>query len=118
MNNSDTENKITVLIAPVINSMGIALDNLEFLKTGKKGVLRVYIDKEGGVTIGDCEKVSREVEAVLDVENPIQIPYVLEVSSPGLDRPLKIPGDFRKYCGKKVRVVTLELWTNRLFSQG
>ncbi len=118
MDSRDIENKITAIIGPVINSIGIALDSLEFFRTGKKGLLRVYIDKEGGVTIGDCEKVSREVEAVLDVEDPIKVPYVLEVSSPGLDRPLKIPGDFKKYCGKKVRVVTLEPVDKQTFFTG
>ena len=71
-----------------------------------KALLRVFIDKESGITIGECEQVSREIEAVLDVEDPIPYSYVLEVSSPGLDRPLKNKKDFKRYSGNIVRVVT------------
>jgi ribosome maturation factor RimP len=81
-------------------------------------LLRVYIDKEGGVTIDDCEIVSREVEAVLDVEDPIPYSYVLEVSSPGLDRPLKSPKDFRRFSGEKVRVVTRDPIERQTFFVG
>jgi ribosome maturation factor RimP len=99
---------ITDLITPVVNAAGVELDEIELLKMKGKILLRVYIDKEGGVSIDDCELVSREVEAVLDVEDPIPYSYVLEVSSPGLDRPLKKPKDFKRFSGKKVRLVTRE----------
>jgi len=88
--------------------LGIAVDHVEFSKMGGKGLLRVFIDKEGGVTLDDCGQVSREIEAVLDVEDPIPYSYVLEVSSPGLDRPLKQLNDFKKNMGKTARVVTFE----------
>lgn len=68
--------------------------------------MRVFIEKEEGVTIDDCERVSREIEAVLDVEDPIPYAYVLEVSSPGLDRPIRDRKEFKKYTGKMVRVIT------------
>jgi len=97
---------ITDLIAPVVNAAGVELDDIELLKMKGKILLRVYIDKEGGITVGDCELVSREVEAMLDVEDPIPYSYVLEVSSPGLDRPLKKPKDFKRFSGKKIRLVT------------
>jgi len=99
---------LTGLISPVVNAVGVELDDIEVAKMKGKILLRVYIDREGGVTIDDCELASREIEAVLDVEDPIPYSYVLEVSSPGLDRPLKKPKDFKRFSGKKVRLVTRE----------
>ncbi|KPJ98125.1 MAG: hypothetical protein AMK71_11920 [Nitrospira bacterium SG8_35_4] len=99
---------LTGLIAPVVKAVGVELDDIEVAKMKGKILLRVYIDREGGVTIDDCEAASREIEAVLDVEDPIPYSYVLEVSSPGLDRPLKKPKDFKRFSGKKVRLVTRE----------
>jgi ribosome maturation factor RimP len=100
--------RIREIIEPLINSLGITVDHVEFSRMGGKGLLRVFIDREGGVTLDDCEQVSREIEAALDVEDPIPYSYVLEVSSPGLDRPLKQLEDFRKYTGKTARVITFE----------
>lgn len=81
-------------------------------------MLKVVIDKEGGVTLGDCETFSRRLEALLDVEDPIQGPYNLEVSSPGLDRPLRSLGDFEKHVGKLIRVTTREKIDNQTFFIG
>ncbi len=100
--------KVRDIIEPVINSLDIALDRIALGKTHGGYILRVYIDKTEGVNIKDCEKVSREIEAILDVEDPIPGAYVLEVSSPGLDRPLKGADDFKKFSGKTARVVTKE----------
>ncbi|UCH44632.1 MAG: ribosome maturation factor RimP [Nitrospiraceae bacterium] len=108
MSLSDLIVKVTDLIEPVIESLGIELDELEFKRMKGKALLRVFIDRKGGVTIDDCERVSREIEAVLDVEDPIPYSYVLEVSSPGLDRPLRKPEDFRKYSGSRARVITID----------
>ncbi|MEJ2698029.1 MAG: ribosome maturation factor RimP, partial [Candidatus Sulfobium sp.] len=80
--------------------------------------VRVYIDKEEGVTLDDCERVSRALSAVLDVEDPIHSPYVLEVSSPGLDRPLRRLEDFEENVGKLARVVTGESIDGRTFFVG
>jgi ribosome maturation factor RimP len=110
--------KVRGIIGPVINALDLELDNIELSKMRGKALLRVFIDKEGGVTIDDCERVSREVEAILDVEDPIPCSYVLEVSSPGLDRPLKGAGDFKRFEGKNVRVVTLEPIDNQSFFIG
>jgi ribosome maturation factor RimP len=104
----ELRDKIKEIIEPVINSLGLKLDDLEVGKTRGKGLLRVFIDKEGGVTIDDCERVSRELDVVLDVEDPIPYSYVLEVSSPGLDRPLRKPSDYGQYKGSLVRVITSE----------
>ena len=100
--------KVRGIIEPVISAIGIQLDDIELSKMRGKALLRVFIDREGGVTIDDCEHVSREVEAILDVEDPIPCSYVLEVSSPGLDRPLKGPKDFKRFTGRDVRVVTVQ----------
>lgn len=118
MKREELKEKISDLIVPVISSLDVELDNLEINKMGRKMLMRVFIEKKGGVTIDDCERVSREIEAVLDVEDPIPGPYVLEVSSPGLDRPLKNPGDFMRYSGRKVRVVTREPVGNQTFFIG
>lgn len=104
----DLRDRIKVLIEPLVTSLGVAFEDIELNRMRGKILLRVYIDKEGGVTIDDCEQVSREIEALLDVEDPIPGSYVLEVSSPGLDRPLKKPEDFMRYKGKTIRVVTTE----------
>ncbi|MDH4028963.1 MAG: ribosome maturation factor RimP [Nitrospirota bacterium] len=108
MKADELKNRIREIIEPVINSLGIELYDFELNKMKAKALLRVFIEKDGGVTIDDCEHVSREIEAVLDVEDPIPYSYVLEVSSPGLDRPLKQPKDFIRYTGSTIRVVTLE----------
>jgi ribosome maturation factor RimP len=101
-------NKVREFIEPVINALGVELDDIELSIMRRRAFLRVFIEKEGGVTIDDCEHVSREIEAALDVEDPIPYSYILEVSSPGLDRPLKAPRDFKRFSGKNVRVVTQE----------
>jgi ribosome maturation factor RimP len=100
--------RVMKIIEPVIDSLGIELDDVELGKMRGKALLRVTIDKDGGVSIDDCERVSREIEALLDVEDPIPYSYTLEVSSPGLDRPLRKPGDFTRFSGHKVRIVTHE----------
>lgn len=106
MEKGELKNKVQRLIEPVINALGIELDDLELNKMRGKGLLRVFIDKEEGIMIHDCEKVSREIAALLDVEDPIPYSYVLEVSSPGLERPLRKPADFKRYKGHTIRVVT------------
>ncbi len=100
----NTEKKVENLIAPVILKDTYELVDVEFVKEGQNWYLRIFIDKEGGVTVDDCETVSRAVEKVLDVEDPIEQAYILEVSSPGLDRPLKKDSDFVKYAGETVDV--------------
>ncbi len=102
----EIQDNVIEIIEPVIKDLGIDLVDIDLKKMGSKALLRVYIETEAGVTIDDCERVSREVESILDVEDPIPYSYVLEVSSPGLDRPLKKPADFIRFKGHMVRVVT------------
>lgn len=100
--------KVREMAEPIVSGMGLELVDVEFkLETGG-WVLRLYIDREGGVTLDDCVKVSGELGVVLDVEDLIPHRYNLEVSSPGLDRPLKRLKDFLRFKGKKVRVRCFE----------
>ena len=96
------------VLLPVLQDYGLELIEIEFKPSGKRWLLRLYIDKEGGVTISDCENVSREFGRILDVEDIIEHPYSLEVSSPGLTRPLKNWEDFQINKGKLCRIVTNE----------
>ncbi len=93
---------IELLEAP-IRALGSELVDVE-VRTGGQGLLRIYIDQEEGINLDDCESVSRQLSALLDVEDPIRGRYVLEVSSPGLDRPLRTPEHFQRYCDHVVRV--------------
>ncbi|MEE9524785.1 MAG: ribosome maturation factor RimP [Thermodesulfovibrionales bacterium] len=99
-------NKLKMLAEEVAEDNDMELVDVELLGSGRKSILRVTIDREGGVGLDDCRKVSRQLEALLDVEDPIQGSYTLEVSSPGMDRPLKKIEDFVKYRGRKVKIVT------------
>ena len=109
---------MTGLVKPVLDDLGIELYSLQIPGVKGRGLLRVFIEKEGGVTIDDCQRVSREIEAILDVEDPMPGPFTLEVSSPGLDRPLKRPEDFKRFSGQTARVVTLEPVENQKFFIG
>ena len=90
---------LTELIEPVIKAMGYHLWGIEYLGQGKHSVLRVYLDKAGGVNIEDCALASRQISSLLDVEDPIKSEYTLEVSSPGLDRMLFSLEQFQEYAG-------------------
>jgi ribosome maturation factor RimP len=100
--------KLAAVIVPILESMSMELVDLEYKHEGRDWFLRIFIDKEGGVTLDDCAEVSREVGAVLEVEDLIRTAYRLEVSSPGIDRPLKKIQDFERFAGNLVKVKTLE----------
>lgn len=100
----NTESRIVPLLEPIILENNLELVDVEFIKEGANWYLRIYIDKENGVDINDCEKVSRAFEEKLDEKDPIEQPYILEVSSPGIDRPLKKEKDFVKYKGEVIDV--------------
>ena len=93
---------VTELIEATIQALGLDLWGVELLQQGKYSLLRIYIEREEGVTIEDCEKVSRQISALLDVEDPIAGEYTLEVSSPGMDRPLFSIEHYSKYVGNEV----------------
>ena len=92
------------LFEPVVESMGYELVGVEFSGGASHGTLRVYIDREEGVSIDDCASISHQISAILDVEEPIQQAYDLEVSSPGLDRPLFKVADFERFSGQQVKI--------------
>ncbi len=99
-------NQLTAAVEPVITGAVYELVDLEWKHESGAWVLRVFIDGPGGVTLDDCAKISRQLSATLDVSDLITVPYNLEVSSPGLDRPLKKETDFRRYLGKKAKIRT------------
>lgn len=101
---NQVEQKVEGLLLPITEANGFELVDVEFVKEGPNWYLRVFIDKDGGITIDDCELVSRALEKVLDENDPIEQAYVLEVSSPGIDRQLKKDKDFIKYAGELVDV--------------
>jgi ribosome maturation factor RimP len=100
--------RLTQLVVPVVEDLGCELVELQFRREGHGWVLRLVIDNENGVGIDDCARISREVAHLLEVEDPIEQAYSLEVSSPGLDRPLKCEKDFLRCKGKKAKVVVRE----------
>jgi len=100
--------QIRSLLEPSVTALGYELVAVELIGSGADRTLRVYIDGSQGITVEDCAKVSRQVSAVLDVEDPISGSYMLEVSSPGLDRPLVRAEDFQRFRGSLVKVKARE----------
>lgn len=98
--------EVTDLVAPILEEMGYELVDVAWVMKSGRWVLQLFIDKEGGVTIDDCAAVSGEIGDLIDVRDIIPHGYVLEVSSPGLDRPLKKLKDFRGAIGRKVKIRT------------
>jgi ribosome maturation factor RimP len=108
LSDNETIRKIEEVLAPILVEEQLDLVDMDFRPSGKRWLLRVFIDKAGGVTIKDCEYVSRELSRVLDVEDFVEHPYTLEVSSPGLTRPLTKRADFERYVGRLCKIVTKE----------
>ena len=100
------EEKAEEFAEPLAAEMGFELVDVEFVKEGREDYLRIYIDKPGGINITDCETFSRAMNEILDREEFIDIPYIFEVSSPGLTRPLKKEKDFVRSMGKLVELRT------------
>lgn len=95
---------LTSLFEPVIQSMGYELVGVEFQGSLSHGTLRVYIDHENGIGVEDCARISQQISAILDVEEPIQQAYDLEVSSPGLNRPLFKASDYERFSGHQAKI--------------
>ncbi|ONI43713.1 ribosome maturation factor RimP [Candidatus Epulonipiscium fishelsonii] len=113
----NTVQTVTKYIEPIINELNFELVDLEFIKQGSTYYLRLYIDKDGGITIDDCQIASRKVEVVLDEKDPIKDPYMLEVSSPGLDRVIKKDMDFIKFADRIVDVKLYKTISSKLGKQ-
>ncbi len=110
--------KVMELAREATEIAGVELFDVELLGQRGKMIVRVTIDNEQGIGIKDCERVSRQLEALLDVEDPIQGSYTLEVTTPGLDRPLRSIEDFERFRGRLARVVTTERINNQTFFIG
>ena len=100
------ETRTEELITPILDRMNFELVDVEYVKEGGTWYLRAYIDKEGGITVNDCESVAREMNEILDREDFVEDSYVFEVSSPGLGRPLKKEKDYIRSMGKEVEIRT------------
>lgn len=106
MNKKKIIESIEDLAHPILEDGGLELVEVEYVKEGNNWYLRLFIDKPGGVTLEDCKKVNEELSEILDMEDPIPQSYILEVSSPGVERPLKREKDFERFSGKKIKVKT------------
>lgn len=100
------EQKAEALVSPIVEKYGFELVDVEYVKEGGSFYLRAYIDKPGGITVDDCETVSRDFSDKLDEADFIEEAYIMEVSSPGLGRPLKKEKDFKRSIGKEVEIRT------------
>lgn len=118
MKNVNTEKKAEDLILPIIEENKFELVDIEFVKEGPNWYLRVFIDKDEGITIDDCELVSKAFEKKLDEEDIIKQAYILEVSSPGIDRPLKKDKDFKRCIGKLIDIKLYKPFEGRKEFQG
>lgn len=100
--------RVRILALPLVQEEGLELVDVEYRREARGWVLRLILDKPGGVTLADCQRVSEQLGDLLDVEEPFAGPYHLEVSSPGLDRPLRTPADFVRFVGRRARITTRE----------
>jgi ribosome maturation factor RimP len=113
MTEREIVDRVRAMISPILLNEGMEVVDIEYRRESRGWVLRLTLDKEGGVTLDDCTRVSQEVGRGLDVEDVIQTPYMLEVSSPGLTRPLKTEKDFMKYRHRLIKVKTVDPIKNR-----
>lgn len=100
----DRQSQVRELVLPAVTAMGCELWGIEHMTQSNYATLRVFIEKEGGVSVEDCEGVSRQISAVMDVEDPIQSAYTLEVSSPGMDRLLFEKEQYESYTGHQLKI--------------
>ncbi len=105
--------QVKKLAVPLLDSLGLELFDLTYQKTGKRGMLRIFIEKEQGITLDDCQRVSREIGALLDIKDVVPGSYILEVSSPGLNRPMRNEQDYLKYRGSRIKVHLLTKISDR-----
>jgi ribosome maturation factor RimP len=101
------------LLGPAINALGFRLWGIEYIPQARHSMLRVYLDKDGGIDIEDCALASRQISSILDVEDPINVEYTLEVSSPGIDRTLFSLAQFTEYLGWNVTLKLTEKFEKR-----
>lgn len=97
-------NDIETILEPMLKQEGVSLSHIEYVTEGKDNFLRIYIDKSGGVDLDDCTRVSEKASELLDKRDPLKAAYFLEVSSPGVERPLKTKNDFEQHIGANMYV--------------
>ena len=102
------EQKTEAILQPIVDRYGFELVDVEYVKEGSNWYLRAYIDKDGGIFVNDCELVLRELSDILDEQDFVEDSYILEVSSPGLLRPLKKEKDFKRSLSKEVEIRTFK----------
>lgn len=102
------KNRIRSMTEPLISNMGYELVDVEYAKEGKEWFLRFYVDSPSGITLDDCERLSYTLSELLDREDPVPHAYNLQVSSPGLERPLKKPSDFARFAGRMITLKTTQ----------
>ncbi len=117
MDLSTLEQKLTEMISTPVEALGFELVGIEFIR-GRQSTLRIYIDSDEGITVDNCADVSYQVSAVLDVEDPITVAYNLEVSSPGLERPLFTAAHYASFSGEEVSLTLRMAVQNRRRWQG
>ncbi|ABZ84842.1 conserved hypothetical protein, possible yhbc family [Heliomicrobium modesticaldum Ice1] len=100
------EDRVSAWAMPIVEELGLELIDVEWVKEGGNWYLRIFIDKEAGIEMEDCQEVSRRIDEILDREDPVAHSYSLEVSSPGIDRPLKSDRDYERFRGETVRITT------------
>ncbi|MFH0924818.1 MAG: ribosome maturation factor RimP [bacterium] len=109
MKKEELKEEIKEVVKPIVEYLGLELFDLDIKKEGRQFKIMVYIDRlDGGVSVGDCQEVSNQLGVELDVNEIIARSYTLEVSSPGLDRPLRNKKDFFRFIGKKIKILTIE----------
>jgi ribosome maturation factor RimP len=118
MNKKQIVQEVESYLEPIAQKFSLEIVDVEFVKEGPTYYLRIYIDKEGGVNIADCQTTSRAIEVILDEKDPIEMPYTLEVSSPGLDRLIKKEKDFVRFRGHVVDVKLYEAIQQKKRLQG
>ncbi|MDD1794107.1 ribosome maturation factor RimP [Enterovibrio makurazakiensis] len=107
------EKQLFAMLEAPVAALDYELVGLEFVRAGQHSTLRIFIDHENGITVESCAEVSRQVSAVMDVEDPITVAYHLEVSSPGLERPLFIAAHYQRFIGHEVNIVLKMAMQNR-----
>jgi len=118
MTKTSVAESIIEMVGPVLKDEALDLVDVEYKKLGKTWTLRIFIDSDRGVTVDDCQKVSRQIADNIEIDGLIANPFVLEVSSPGLDRPLKKEKDFLRFKNKAVQVKTFSPMNNRKVFRG
>ena len=106
--NDTTFEHVKEIVEKVVRKDGLEVVDIQFPRFKSKQVVRVFIDKEGGVTLDDCKRISMQVGEALEIEDPFPMRYTLEISSPGIDRPLKTTSDFKRNIGRTLRIMVSE----------